>query len=235
MAQHADRRIPELLISGLPPVTADGHVGERPTLLPLPGELPANEEIKLRLARIARLAVPSATRLSNQREDPDKQKADSLATEARLFFAYLLDDFPAADFRPRRSGASDYIARRPALTAQLACSDPLVARPAGTGPGDHRLSGRGARDWYEARRGNAGWIDGEGGSQLRSRSGVVISLHVPRKGLRPNRIHDSICSMKSTTFPSITRSPHPNRSRSTIGPATLRLLPSSATGKRCRT
>ena len=34
-----------LLISGLPRVNADGHLGERPTLLPLPGELPASEAI----------------------------------------------------------------------------------------------------------------------------------------------------------------------------------------------
>ncbi len=85
-----------LLLSGLPPVTADGHVGERPTLLPLPGELPANEEIKRRLARIARLARPLCDPSCQPGEDPDRQKADSLAIEARLFFAYLLDDFSAA-------------------------------------------------------------------------------------------------------------------------------------------
>jgi len=85
-----------LLISGLPQVTADGHLGERPTLLPLPGELPASEATKLRLGRIARFASPLCDQPFHHRDEQERQLADSLATEARLFFAYLRDDFPAA-------------------------------------------------------------------------------------------------------------------------------------------
>jgi Tol biopolymer transport system component len=85
-----------LLISGLPQVTVDGHLGERPTLLPLPGELPASEAIKLRLSRIARLASPLCDQASPHGDERERPLANPLATEARLFFAYLRDDFPAA-------------------------------------------------------------------------------------------------------------------------------------------
>jgi hypothetical protein len=86
-----------VLITALPPVTADGHVGQRPTLLPLPGELPTNEVIKLRLNRIARFALPMCIRHSSTGEDDrEKRQADWFATESRLFFAYILDDYFSA-------------------------------------------------------------------------------------------------------------------------------------------
>jgi Tol biopolymer transport system component len=98
-----------LLISGLPQVTADGHLGDRPTLLPLPGELAATEGLKLRLGRIAKLASALSERPSADRDGPDKPMSDSLAIESRLFFAYLRDDFPSA--------ASDVDALDPLIVA----------------------------------------------------------------------------------------------------------------------
>jgi Tol biopolymer transport system component len=98
-----------LLISGLPQVTADGHVGERPTLLPLPGELAATEGLKLRLDRIAKLASALCERPAADRDGPEQPLAGSLAIESRLFFAYLRDDFPLA--------ASDLDALEPLIVA----------------------------------------------------------------------------------------------------------------------
>jgi Tol biopolymer transport system component len=86
----------DLLISGLPRVTADGQPGGRPTLLPLPGELPATETINLRLIKIAKKALPLCDQGAGQREDRDKGGADRLRTESHLFFAYLLGEFGSA-------------------------------------------------------------------------------------------------------------------------------------------
>jgi Tol biopolymer transport system component len=85
-----------LLKASLPPAMADGQVASRPTLLPLPGELPIQEPAVIRINRLARfggaLCVPQIQRL----ESGDRQPPNPSETEARLFFNYLRGDFVAA-------------------------------------------------------------------------------------------------------------------------------------------
>ena len=222
-------------MSGLPPVTADGQVGERPTLLPLPGELPANEEIKHGWLELPDWHVLSATRLANRGKTPTIRRptcsrsrlAFSLRTSSTIF-RRPLSDLDALD-RP-----ANYIARRPARLLSLRAQILWSQRPACTPQGNRRIScrarGTGTKRVEETPAGLTVKVE----ASPKQVWGRYLTARAA-EGVRPNRIHDSICSTKSTTFPSITRSLHPNRSRSTIGPATLLLLPSSAVRKRCRT
>jgi hypothetical protein len=124
-----------LLLAGLPPAVVEGRGADRPTLLPLPGETPADPPVRAgqvgmmrwnprgrpgevpadqtwyaRLARLGRFgsALCDPPRPRNDTDDPD---GDGLATavEDRLFFGYLRGDFAAA--------AADLEALEPQITS----------------------------------------------------------------------------------------------------------------------
>ncbi|MGP0064522.1 MAG: hypothetical protein ACLQGP_13105 [Isosphaeraceae bacterium] len=88
-----------LLLDNLPPASAaDGSIARRPTLLPLPGEIPAQHPVLLRLARLGRIGS-AACRPTHRRTLEDGEPDVRLAStpEDRLFFDYLRGDFAAAD------------------------------------------------------------------------------------------------------------------------------------------
>jgi hypothetical protein len=86
----------DLLATGLPKVAVDGQVAERPTLLPLPGELASGSPIQARVARIARLGA-SLDRLGVDEGDPlIDPSSQSPDLEKRLFFLYLAGDYAGA-------------------------------------------------------------------------------------------------------------------------------------------
>jgi hypothetical protein len=76
-----------------PAVTAPGV--ERPTLLPIPGELeePGRDEVRAGLRELARLGRPLCTRPPDASPEP---MIDRFLDEARLFFDYLQEDYAAA-------------------------------------------------------------------------------------------------------------------------------------------
>jgi hypothetical protein len=83
-----------LLRGSLPARDAQNHAIDRPTLLPVLGELPSNPDIGSRLHKLARIGRPLCDR-------PDGAPTASPAllevlAEARLFFDYLREDYPAA-------------------------------------------------------------------------------------------------------------------------------------------
>lgn len=84
----------KLLGACLPPVGVLGKPVARPTLLPIPGELPANHEMVFRLKRLARVARP----LCDRRPDsaPGGLRLQRFLLEARLHFDVLVEDFSAA-------------------------------------------------------------------------------------------------------------------------------------------
>ena len=86
----------ELLRASLPAAKADGQAVERPTLLPLPGELPPQEIAAIRLNRLARFGAALCSHPPDPRRVPVPPAAGSAETEARLFFDYLHGDFAAA-------------------------------------------------------------------------------------------------------------------------------------------
>jgi hypothetical protein len=71
--------------------TADGA---RPTLLPMPGEVPNDQQVLVRLRRLAKLGRPLCDRAPGA-PPIDPSLAPQLA-EARLFFDYLLRDYRGA-------------------------------------------------------------------------------------------------------------------------------------------
>jgi hypothetical protein len=82
-----------LLRSSLPARDTQNRAIDRPTLLPVPGELPANPDIGSRLHKLARIGRPLCDR-------PDGAPTASPAllevlSEARLFFDYLREDYHA--------------------------------------------------------------------------------------------------------------------------------------------
>jgi WD40-like Beta Propeller Repeat len=83
-----------LLGSGLPVVNVGGRAVARPTLLPIPGELPRTMELTLRLRRLGRIGRPLCDR--PEAAPPAAPATEALLREARLFFDYLRDDFTAA-------------------------------------------------------------------------------------------------------------------------------------------
>ncbi len=86
----------DLLATGLPKVAVDGQVAERPTLLPLPGELATGSPIQARVTRIARLAA-SLDRIGVDDTDPPiGPSRQSAGLETRLFFLYLAGDYAGA-------------------------------------------------------------------------------------------------------------------------------------------
>jgi hypothetical protein len=85
------RNAAERLLAGcLPPLLVDGQTVERPTILPLPGELPITGNVRERLAHLADLAQM----LGPARDEPALGMASD--TEARLLFNYLRGNIRAA-------------------------------------------------------------------------------------------------------------------------------------------
>ncbi len=80
----------QILKGGLPPLVVGGESYDRPTVLPLPGELAGPESVGARLAHIARLG---GTLLPAAGAPRDGASTD---TETRLLFDYLRGDIPAA-------------------------------------------------------------------------------------------------------------------------------------------
>ena len=79
-----------ILRGGLPPVVVNGQTFDRPTILPLPNELPGLGNVAARLGRIAELSEVLL---------PARNEANAGATsdtEARLLFDYIRGDLGAA-------------------------------------------------------------------------------------------------------------------------------------------
>jgi Tol biopolymer transport system component len=85
-----------LLLAGLPPAEVEGHTAWRPTLLPLPGELAAQDSLPFRLRRIARLASSLFDGHAVATHGDEAHETNSAEIEARLFFDYLQGDFQSA-------------------------------------------------------------------------------------------------------------------------------------------
>lgn len=106
----------------LPAVVAqNGRTIERPTILPIPGELPANHESVVRLARLGRAGRALCDRPpSAPPADPELQ---TLIDEARLFFCYLSGDYDAAlaalETVEARAGLADHRLRLMSVRAQV--------------------------------------------------------------------------------------------------------------------
>lgn len=85
----------QLLHATLPPhLNERGRAVDRPTLLPVPGELPMNHELLLRLRRVGRLGSTICERfVGDLVTDPELLE---YLVEARLFFDVLRQDYPAA-------------------------------------------------------------------------------------------------------------------------------------------
>ena len=87
-----------LLVSTLPPALAEGGMARRPTLLPLPGEFPAEHPLLNRLARIGRIGSAACDRphVQTSTESDAKDLRLGATPEDRLFFNYLRGDYAAA-------------------------------------------------------------------------------------------------------------------------------------------
>jgi Tol biopolymer transport system component len=85
-----------LLKTALPPAVVDGQEARRPTLLPLPGELPPMDTTVGRLARLARFGSGLCSVPTDPPEANGRQSIGPFDAEARLFFHYLRGDFQAA-------------------------------------------------------------------------------------------------------------------------------------------
>jgi hypothetical protein len=73
---------------------ADLPPGDRPTVLPMPGELPKDDMASLRLGRIVKAGTALCDRPGDSQELDKDVKA--LFLESRLFFDYLRDDLKSA-------------------------------------------------------------------------------------------------------------------------------------------
>ena len=83
-----------LLQGSLPAAVGEGQVAERPTLLPIPGELDPNQEVSFRLRHLGRLGRPLCDRPDDA--PPAPPALLDLLDEARLFFDILCEDYDAA-------------------------------------------------------------------------------------------------------------------------------------------
>ncbi len=83
-----------LLQISLPPAAVEGRAVERPTLLAVPGEIPPNHEVLMRLRRLGRYGRP----LCDRPEGAVKGDArlEAYLAECRLFFDALREDYPGA-------------------------------------------------------------------------------------------------------------------------------------------
>ena len=78
--------------------TVDRRIPGRPTLLPLPGEIPPHHSALPRLARLGRLGSTISNIPSRPVADQvDPEASSAAALEDRLFFDYLRGDFAAAE------------------------------------------------------------------------------------------------------------------------------------------
>ncbi len=86
-----------LLAIALPPAMVDGKPAERPTLLPLPDEIPPGHPLQPRLAKLGRLgSAMCATRPAPGSPEPPSDRETATDSEDRLFFDYLRGEFTAA-------------------------------------------------------------------------------------------------------------------------------------------
>jgi hypothetical protein len=85
-----------LLAAGLPPAVVDGRPADRPTLLPIPGEIPAPPGLPARLSRISRFGSALCQLPRVGAEGPRAAPLGSTSWEDRLFFDYLRGDYPSA-------------------------------------------------------------------------------------------------------------------------------------------
>jgi len=104
-----------ILLAGLPPAVVEDRDAQRPTLLPLPGEIVAFDNVSARLGRIAKYGSSLCARPTALPVGAEPRETNSSEIEARLFFNYLQHDFQAA-------------------AADLETLDPLVSAL------DHRLA-----------------------------------------------------------------------------------------------
>jgi hypothetical protein len=77
-------------------VITDGQVAQRPTLLPVPGELPQAEPAIARLSRLARFGGLVCSPRPDRPESGEQPGAGSCDAQARLFFDYLRGEYGAA-------------------------------------------------------------------------------------------------------------------------------------------
>ena len=109
-----------LLAMQMPRPTVEGRPVERPTIVPVPGELSASQELTLRLRRIGRFGRPLCERSTASAADPE---LDAFFAEARLFFDLLREDYPAAlaslETVEGVTTSSDRLERLLALRAQI--------------------------------------------------------------------------------------------------------------------
>ena len=83
-----------LLRAHLPTTDAENLPIDRPTLLPVSGEMPVNNEVDSRLRRLGRIGRPLCDRPVDA--PPASSALLDVLAEARLFFDVLREDFPAA-------------------------------------------------------------------------------------------------------------------------------------------
>jgi hypothetical protein len=87
-----------LLIAGLPQAVLDGQLAERPTILPLPGEIQADDPLQLRIRRLVRFGS-ALCELPDPRREAALAQEDggfSVTREDHLFFNYLQGNFASA-------------------------------------------------------------------------------------------------------------------------------------------
>jgi dipeptidyl aminopeptidase/acylaminoacyl peptidase len=85
-----------LLLAGLPTPSVDGQVGERPTIFPAPGEIPANDVLFARLRRLGRLGSALCDRPPLPDGPGELEERHTTPPEDRLFFNYLRGHFASA-------------------------------------------------------------------------------------------------------------------------------------------
>jgi hypothetical protein len=105
----------------MPAAAVQGRAVERATVLPIPGEIPPNQELSVRLRRIGRVGRPLCDRPVGAA--PGDPAIDLFLDEARLFFDYLCEDFPAAlaslEALERQTASPDRLLRLLSLRGQI--------------------------------------------------------------------------------------------------------------------
>ncbi len=85
-----------ILLTSLPPAVVDGKKAQRPTLLPIPGELPLHDDAILRLNRLARFGSALVTAATDRPEPLKRQGVHAAEAETALFFHYLAGEYESA-------------------------------------------------------------------------------------------------------------------------------------------